>query len=465
MSSFFRTPFSALRTAIGRGPAMVQDRARPFSLAFDGLWIPRAGSAYFTGWMWDPSDSLGDLTLVVPGEGPEIPLKGRMMPAPRPDVMEHLNREFQELTSGRLGFVCCVSHPSIELTPESFQLRARFTDGSERAVSRRVTEPETGFSVSRLLAIVAEGCDANDQKTFALMEEAMRSMSASRSGKSRIQKAVSFGVPPSKPAVSVIVPLFREVALFRAQVASLCGDPYRKSCEFIFVVDSPETAAEFERAAYELYTLHDFSMKVVILEQNYGFASANNLGVEHAKGDHLLFLNSDVFPIRDGWLREMRDFYDAQDSIGPLGAKLLYEDDTLQHAGMYFAKESPPGKLWENRHYFRGLPRDHPPASGTRRAPAVTGACLLMRRDRFEVLEGWDESYFLNFEDSDLCIRAQRKGLDSWYLGSTELRHLEGRSLELVERTHGNYCACWLQTMRWDSEIREIMGRFESDPT
>ncbi len=288
----------------------------------------------------------------------------------------------------------------------------------------------------------------------------MGNMPAQRAGQRRIRKVVRFGTAPANPAVSVVVPLFRGLRLFEAQLACLSGDRYLSSCEFVFVVDSPEMSADFERLAFELHKIYEFPMKLVVLENNRGFGCANNLGAEHATGDHLLFLNSDVFPIQDGWLGQMKEFYQARKNIGPLGAKLLYEDDSLQHAGMYFSKEFYPGKLWQTRHYFKGLPPGYAAANVTRRVPAVTGACLMIRRDHFEALEGWDESYFLNFEDSDLSIRAHQRGLDSWYLASTELYHLESQSQAQVERATGDLYACWLQTKRWDSEIHEIMARF-----
>ena len=114
---------------------------------------------------------------------------------------------------------------------------------------------------------------------------------------------------------------------------------------------------------------------------NAGFAGANNAGVGLARGRLLLLLNSDVLPDRPGWLGTMREFYDATPDIGALGPKLLYEDDSIQHAGMYFYQ---PARLADVGR--RPLLQGHAPQPARRptsRAPvpAVSGACMMIDRD------------------------------------------------------------------------------------
>ena len=162
----------------------------------------------------------------------------------------------------------------------------------------------------------------------------------------------------------------------------------------------------------------------------------------------------------------MKRFYEETSDIGVLGVKLLYEDDSLQHAGMYFTKEFYPGRLWQNMHYFKGFPRDYGPANVTRRVPAVTGACLMVSRERFDLIGGWDETYlFVNFEDSDLCLRAHSKGLTTWYLHSVELYHLESQSQgpqgqETLTERYSTY-NCWLENERWGPTIGTLMQQYE----
>ena len=121
-------------------------------------------------------------------------------------------------------------------------------------------------------------------------------------------------------------------------------------------------------------------------------------------------------------------FYDARPQIGALAPKLLYEDDSIQHAGLYF--DRPPGaEVWSNEHYFKGLARDFPPANVPREVPAVTGAALMIAKGLFDELGGLSGSYIQgDYEDSDLCLRLRELGHEVWYLPDVELYHLEGQS-------------------------------------
>ena len=99
--------------------------------------------------------------------------------------------------------------------------------------------------------------------------------------------------------------------------------------------------------------------RLAALSANGGYSTANNLGASLARGRKLLLLNSDVLPARPGWLSQMTAFYDANPRIGALGPKLLYEDDSIQHAGMRFERnvDCDGGAGWSNEHFFKGLHR------------------------------------------------------------------------------------------------------------
>src|SRR5439155_6294856 len=157
--------------------------------------------------------------------------------------------------------------------------------------------------------------------------------------------------------------------------------------------------------ASSLYALHGVPFRIVRLNRNAGFPNANNLGASVARGRLLLLLNSDVLPDRPGWLETMASFYDATPDIGALGPKLLFEDDTLQHAGMYFEPD-PNSPLWTNQHYFKGLHRTFPAANVTRPVAGVTGACFMIESALFHELGGFRDIYIRGgYEYSDLCLR------------------------------------------------------------
>ncbi len=167
----------------------------------------------------------------------------------------------------------------------------------------------------------------------------------------------------------------------KVQLATMANDPAMKQCEIIYVLDSPEQEEELKTFLSNHCTLYQLPVKLVIMERNSGYGAANNAGASQATGKYLVLLNSDVFTKTKGWVTKMADFYSSSPKIGALGAKLLYEDDSLQHAGMFFAQTTFP--FWLTLHYYKGLPGNYPPAQTTREVPAVTGACLMISKELY----------------------------------------------------------------------------------
>jgi O-antigen biosynthesis protein len=272
----------------------------------------------------------------------------------------------------------------------------------------------------------------------------------------RIEHAVQFGEPPASPEASILVPLFRRIDLLEHQLAHFWQDREVAAAELIYVLDSPESWPELADLAGSLHELYGLPFKVIVLNQNGGFSIANNRAASVARGRLLLLLNSDVVPAQDGWLGRMCGFYDATQKIGALGPKLLYEDDSIQHAGMYFARDARKG-VWENQHYFKGFNRVMPAANVSRPVPAVTGACLMVERELFDEVGGLSEAYVRGgYEDSDFCLRLDAAGRRNWYLADVELYHLEAQSYPIAAR-HTNRYNAWVQTHLWDQRIEELM--------
>jgi GT2 family glycosyltransferase len=232
-------------------------------------------------------------------------------------------------------------------------------------------------------------------------------------------------------------------------------------------LDSPEQEAAFEHIAAHLYPIYRIPFRIAFLTQNFGFAGAINAGASLARGRLLLLLNSDVLPDKPGWLETMCRFYDSQREIGALGPKLIYEDGSIQHAGMTFYR--PPGSLlWQDGHYYRGLHRTFPAANVTRPVPAVSGACMMIDRSLYEDLGGLSGRFVRgDYEDSDICMRLMESGRQNWYLSSAELYHLEAQSYNPELREPANRFNAWLHTHLWRQRIDDLMQRdeFRVDPS
>ena len=240
-------------------------------------------------------------------------------------------------------------------------------------------------------------------------------------------------------------------------MAQFAGDPEMRQAEVIYVLDSPEQTLDLVHYAIEVYAIYRVPFKIVFLKHNAGYSQANNIGASYATAPLLLLLNSDVLPAAPGWLGKMVKFYSQTPNIGALGPKLLYEDETLQHAGMFF-EIGPTEQLWLNKHYYKGLHRFLPAASRNRPVPAVTGAALMIARDLFNEVGGLSGDFVHgDFEDSDLCLRLSARGLTHWYLADVELFHLEGQSYPSELRQFASAYNRWLHTQMWGSAISDLM--------
>jgi GT2 family glycosyltransferase len=275
----------------------------------------------------------------------------------------------------------------------------------------------------------------------------------------RIDKVAQYGTPPPNPTASIIIPLYGRIDFIEQQMAQFVQDPEISQADIIYVLDSPELSEAIFAAAPRLERLYRVPFRVATLKANVGYSGANNAGVSLARGRLLLLLNPDILPDRPGWLGRMASFYDVTPKVGALGPKLLYEDDAVQHAGLFFYREQASG-LWNNEHYYKGMHRTLPPANVTRPVPAVSAACLMVAADLYGQLGGLSGLYIQgDYEDTDLCLRLIEAGRENWYLADVELYHLEGQSYPVgIRQLTGPYNR-WLHSRQWGWLIEGIMSR------
>jgi GT2 family glycosyltransferase len=269
---------------------------------------------------------------------------------------------------------------------------------------------------------------------------------------------VQYGQAPRCPEVSIVVPLYKRIDFIHHHLTHFVQDRQIAEADLVYVLDSPELAPALTALAEEQYRLHGLPFRIITLSRNAGFSRATNIGSSMARGRLLLLFNSDLLPARPGWLGKMVAFYDATPNIGALGPKLLFEDDSLQHAGMYFYRDAVTS-VWFNQHYFKGLHPRLPAANVARQVPAVTGACLMIERALYERLGGLRSMYVQGgFEDSDLCLRLMERGRQNWYVPDAELYHLEDQSFPTDLRSLTVNYNAWLHTQLWNERIEAVMS-------
>lgn len=266
------------------------------------------------------------------------------------------------------------------------------------------------------------------------------------------------GTPLARPKASVVIPLYKVLEFLRFQIAAFATDPwFRAHAELIYVLDSPEQAGEVEHLLTGLHLVYGLPMTLVCMARNGGYARACNAGAAVARGNVLALVNSDIIPTRAGWLEQLVARLGRR--VGAVGPKLLFEDGSIQHAGMYFARDH--RGRWLNHHFHKGMPRDYVPANEERIVPAVTGACLVLPRDLFEKVGGFTHDYVIgDYEDSDLCLKITMAERKIAYVPEVELYHLERKSMvQSVDYMNGIAWQynCALHAARWSELIAAIM--------
>ncbi len=229
------------------------------------------------------------------------------------------------------------------------------------------------------------------------------------------EAASQVSLSPKALLVSIIIPVFNNLALTRVCVDSLARVATEVAHEIIVVNNaSTDGTKEFLTAVEQTGAI-----RIVNNPRNEGFARACNQGAQAAKGPWLLFLNNDT-QVTAGWLDRLLAAANAANA-GVAGAKLLYANGTIQHAGIEFIKDIPD-------HIYRHAPADFPPANQPREFDMVTGACFLTPADLFQRLAGFDEVFRNGIEDVDYCLRVRAAGRKVVYEPRSVVYHHEGQS-------------------------------------
>jgi ADP-heptose:LPS heptosyltransferase/GT2 family glycosyltransferase len=218
--------------------------------------------------------------------------------------------------------------------------------------------------------------------------------------------------------VSIIIPTCAAGGLINTCIETLRARTAYRHFEIICVENIP--SAQREEKAW----LRKNADAVVAGRQPFNWSRFNNLAAKKAKGHFLLFLNDDIEIIEPGWLEALIE-HAQRPEVGVVGARLLYPDRKVQHAGMFW---TPRG----GRHAFRFAPETDPGyfglAQSERNVTMVTGACMMVRRAEFEAMGGFDEKHTIINNDVDYCLRSWERGKLVVYTPHATLIHHEEAS-------------------------------------
>lgn len=224
------------------------------------------------------------------------------------------------------------------------------------------------------------------------------------------------------PLVSIIIPNKDEKETLKD-----CIESIRKKTEYenyeIIIVENNSTTEEIFQYYKELS--QDPRIRLLRWKKEFNYSAINNYGVSHARGEYLLFLNNDVKIITPGWIKEMLGVCQRPE-VGAVGVKLIYPDNTIQHAGCVIGIGGIAG------HMFVDMPANRTgylhKASILQDMSAVTAACMMMKRTAFEEAGGFTEKLAVAFNDVDLCLKVRKNEKLIVYDPYVQLYHMESKT-------------------------------------
>ncbi len=258
---------------------------------------------------------------------------------------------------------------------------------------------------------------------------------------------VIYPVPSPEPLVSVIIPTRNHADMLSRSVDGLLRRTDYPALEVLIAdngSDEPEALALLDDLS------RDSRVRVLRCPGPFNYSALNNRMVSEAHGSLILMLNNDIDVISPGWMREMVS-HAIRPGVGAVGAKLLYPDGTIQHGGVLVGMGGVAG------HQYLHKPASDPGYFGqlqlVRAVNAVTGACLMVRRDLYLQAGGLDEvSLKVAFNDIDLCLKLVELGYRNVWTPYAELYHLESASRG-SDRSPA-------KAARFEREVRHMMQRW-----
>jgi GT2 family glycosyltransferase/2-polyprenyl-3-methyl-5-hydroxy-6-metoxy-1,4-benzoquinol methylase len=426
--------------------------------------IPNVG-LYLEGWIYDDENQIKQLMLKT--EHDCIDIKPILVKKDRHDLATHFQDRGYKCNTKDIGFLSLCNLVNISAITN---IDIVVDIGMESTINYKIEYIKDCYNPLSIIQHILTNTPFPDYRMRPTLDNhvgpAIRSLWKNRKNLETKKVVKEYGTQVKNPKASIIVPLYGRIDFLKYQLALFADDPDFKESELIYVLDDPRLYDEFLGLCDTQSNIFKIPFKTLYLGTNLGYAGANNAGVSIANGDWLILLNSDVMPTRSKWITSLIDTYnklvESGVQVGAIGPKLLYGDGSIQHIGMYFSKYSPWEELWINDQPRKGQPVFSDTSTQPQKVPALTGACLMIKRELYHRLHGFDEEYILgDFEDSDLCLKVVSEKFENYYIPEVELYHLERQSFYHKNISQQSWQQnltlynCWVFNNKWSKFLNQ----------
>lgn len=236
----------------------------------------------------------------------------------------------------------------------------------------------------------------------------------------------------SQPLVSIIIPTKDQLALLQTCVESILEKTAYKNYE-ILIVDNDSQTAEAKTWLSGLEQMNLPNIRILRYQHPFNYSAMNNLAAKHAKGDYLLLLNNDTGILRPDWLGALLN-HAQRPEVGIVGAKLFFPSGKVQHAGVVLGLRGPAEHVFveasvDSPGYMNRLQVDQ-------NYSAVTGACLMVRKEVYDHVGGLDEGALkVSYNDVDFCLKVGQIGYLTVWTPHALVMHVANASQDNVDKT------------------------------
>ena len=421
-------------------------------IEFDEVISCAPNGMVLVGWMLAHPGTIRALRLSSASQAFAFDLERNIHWTDRADVIESMGQlhGFSDPSCGFIAYVPTPGHDGGALHLEIDTAAGEV--GHKNLPAVRLT----GFAaIKRLLSEIDVQYKDIDSLYDHIFGPAVANLNALRlAARPRVSR-LALGPAIAAPRFSVIVPLYGRIDFMEMQMALFANLGLGNDVELIYVLDDPPKTRQTQVLAASLYARFKLPFTLLCLSANMGFAPANNIGLEAARGTYVCFINSDVLPTTGAWLPQLAAHLEADPALGVVGPVLLFEDGSVQHQGIYFKPLPQFGNWWFPHHTRKGF---RPPAPvGLQPQNAITGAAMLLRREQALACGGFDEAFVIgDFEDTDLCFKLSQNALGAAVDPSVTMHHLERKSQtssSSLWRINLTLYNAWTHQRRWAEKI------------